>query len=153
MAVTVIKLLDVQNAIVTQLEEIKTSASAYNFDLNGPVKFGTPDVDQVISGRPEVFIQSLEEENFMRTGNTIRKRLTFVVIGITGGEIRFDNLGTDSVKLSADIEKALLTDTTLGGVVDVTVPLSTSIEYSSEASKGQVTLEMYCEYQVITGTP
>ena len=62
------KTLAVQTAISTAVNAITSDAAAYNFDLNGGLKFGAPAVDEVVSGRPEVFLQSLEEENIMRTG-------------------------------------------------------------------------------------
>lgn len=147
------KLLAVQNAIATQVAAITSASAAYNFDLNGAMQYGVPTVDAVVGRRPEVFLSDIEETNLMRSGPVIRKRLNFTLVGITGTEIRFDDLGTDSVKLGADIEKAILTDQTLGGVVDTAVPVSTDINYFSEASKGMVAVSFYVEYPVTIGTP
>ena len=147
------EILSVQNAIAAAINAITSASAAYNFDLNGPMKFGAPDVDQVVSGRPEVFLDSFEEENLMRTGNVIRKRLNFVLVGITGAEQRFDDLGKDTLKLGADIERAMQTDLTLGNVVDIVIPMGQAVQYYSEPSKGVVRAEFYTEYSVTVGTP
>ena len=145
------KMLAVQNAIKTALEAITTDASAYNFDIY-LAKFGAPNVDDVVAG-PEVFIQSLREEGVQRPTNTVRKRLHYTVIGITGSDVRYGDIGTETLKLGADIEKAITTDITLGSVVDYSQLDEITVQYFSEAGKGMISLDFYSEYPVTVGSP
>ena len=147
------KVLAVQNAIIAAVNAITSASAAYNHDLNGGLKFGHPNADEVIGGLPEVYLTTLNEEAPIRPTNTMRKRLTYTLVGVTGAQVKFDDVGTDTLKLAADIEKSILTDVTLGSVVDYTRMESMRVEYFGEPTKGFVTLEFYSEYAVTVGTP
>lgn len=147
------KMLAVQNAIKSAVEGITTDGSAYNFDLNGVMGFGSPDVDDVVGGRPEVFLTELSEEGTIRPTSTVRKRLTFTLVGITGSDMRFADVGTETLKLGADIEKAITNDVTLGTVVDYTELEAANVTYFAEGARGVVTLQFFAEYPITLGAP
>ncbi len=146
------KILDVQNAIVSALEAITTVGSAYNFDINR-VSFGLPDMDQVVGGATEVYVGSMTEEAIQKSSNTSRNRATYVLHGIKQTDMEFGDLGIDTMKLAADIRKAIETDVTLGGVVENTFFESTEATYYHSGAKALVTITYASDYSTIIGQP
>ena len=146
------KILDVQNAIVSALEAITTVGSAYNFDINR-VSFGLPDMDQVHGGRTEIFLASIGEEGIQRPSSTVRNRATYVIVGVKQTDLQFGDLGIDTMKLTADIRKAIETDVTLGGVVHNSFWESTEATYYHSGAKAMVTITFASDYSTIIGQP
>ena len=149
------KMNDVQEAIKGALESITTDGSAYNFDINY-VSYGLPDVSEVVGGRTEIFITSLNEEGRVYPGATVIKKLTYTIVGMLQTDIAHisdTDMGIDSMKLAADIEKAILTDVTLGTIVYYSQLESIDITYYNKGATAVVSLEFYSEYQVTLGTP
>ena len=142
----------VQTAIATAINAITTASDAYNYDINGAMQYGVKDVDQVISGRPEIFLADILEEVTSESGGVEVMRATYTLIGIMATDTSQD-IGEDTLKLAADIQKAITTDQTLGTVVYRSKKESTEVVYFAEASKAQVTLVFFSDYPVSTGTP
>lgn len=148
------KLHDVQNAIITALEAITTDGSAYNFDIN-QVNYGLPDTDEIVGGRAEMFLTEIAEEVISTSGNIDVQRATYTVVGMLQTDMQQarGNFGTDTMKLAADIQKALTTDQTLGGVVYQTQKQSTSVVYFNKGAKAYVTMVFFSDYPVTIGSP
>ena len=142
----------VQTAIATAINAITTASSAYNFDINGAMQYGVKDVDQIVSGRPEIFLADISEEAILESGGTEVMRVTYTLVGIMSTDVSQD-IGTDTMKLAADIQKAMTTDQQLNTIVYRTKKESTEVVYFAEASKAQVTLVFISDFAVTTGSP
>ena len=146
------KLQAVQAAIATAIGGITSASAAYNYDLHGAMQYGIKDVDQVVGKRPEIFLAGLSEETISESGGYEVMRVTYELVGIMGTDTMQD-IGADTLKLAADIQKAMTTDQTLGTVVYRTKKETTDVVYFAEASKAQVSITFVSDYQVSTGTP
>ncbi len=142
----------VQTAIATAINAITTVSAAYNFDINGSMQYGVIDLDQIVGGRPEIFLADITEETISESGGVEVMRATYTLVGIMSTDTLKD-IGTDTMKLAADIQKAITTDQQLGTVVYRSKKETTEIVYFAEASKSQVTIVFVSDYPVSTGTP
>ena len=146
------KLQAVQAAIATAIGGITSAENAYNYDIHGAMQYGVKDVDQVVGKRPEIFLAGISEETISESGGCEVMRVTYNLVGIMGTDTLQD-IGADTLKLAADMQKAITTDQTLGTVVYRSKKESTDVVYFAEASKAQVSLTFVSDYNVSTGTP
>ncbi len=144
----------VQAAIKTALEAITTVGSAYNFDIDKCL-WGSPNLDEVVGGRTQIFIADITEEEISTSGGVDVMRATYTIVSVlqtdaanTGGDH-----GIDATKLAADIHKSLTTDVTLGTVVYMTRKESTSISYYNKGDKAVITQVFYSDYPSTIGAP
>ena len=142
----------VQTAIAAAINAITSAGAVYNYSLNAPMGYGVVTLDKVLGKLPEVFLSDISEETISESGGTEVMRATYTLVGIMNTDTAVD-IGTDTMKMAADIQKAITTDQQLGGVVYRSKKESTEVVYYAEASKATVNITFYSDYAVSTGTP
>jgi hypothetical protein len=142
----------VQTAIAAAVNAITSTFAEYNYSLNADMGYGVPTLDKVLGKLPEIFLSDITEETISESGGTEVMRVTYTLVGIMNTDTSV-NIGTDTMKLAADIQKAITTDQTLGTVVYRSKKETTEVVYYAEASKATVSLTFVSDYAVSTGTP
>ncbi len=142
----------VQTAIAAAVNAITSASAAYNYSLNADMGYGVVTLDKVVGKLPEVFLSDITEETISESGGVEIMRATYTLVGIMNTDTSRD-IGTDTMKMAADIQKAITTTQDLGAVVYRSKKETTEVVYYAEASKATVSLTFYSDYAVSTGTP